>query len=453
VAAAPIIRQRGFTLRAAVESVVSVGVLLLLANLLFRPFYNWYGVGYTEADLWQGSRTTVDSYLTVHGLFLIVLLPWLAWETRQWMAATPLSSLSRIRPYFGLIAALILAGVFAVAFLTADGFSIAPLVALVLIWCGALILRRNTPIEKRIVLMMVGTAAVLTFLVEAVVLVGDIGRMNTVFKFYLQVWTLFTLAGSAALVWLLADLPAWGQRARWAWSAIFAIALFGAVLYPLTATFAKIQDRMAPLTPISLDGMAFMKEAVYDDLGQQISLAGDYDAIRWMQDNVEGSPVIVEAQIPEYRWGSRFAIYTGLPAVLGWNWHQRQQRAAVEELDVPVRAEEISSFYLTTSPSDAIDFLSRYEVRYIVVGELEQLYYGNFDKCQPIDGGGRVTCDMEGRLVGQRTLDVPASQCETLGTALACPTGGLTKFDAMESLGILRAVYRNGSTIIYEVLT
>jgi YYY domain-containing protein len=453
VAVAPFIRERSFTLKAAIEAVVSVGVLLLLANLLFRPYYIWYGLGYSEADLWQGSRTTILSYLTVHGLFLIVLVPWLAWETRQWMAATPLSSLSRIRPYFGVIVALVLAVVFAIAFLAADGFSIAPIVALVLIWCGALILRRNYPIEKRIVVMMVGTAAALTFLVEAVVLVGDISRMNTVFKFYLQVWTLFTLAGSAALVWLLADLPAWGQRARWAWSAIFALALFGAALYPLTASLAKVRDRMAPLTPISLDGMAFMKEAVYDDLGQQISLAGDYDAIRWMQDNVEGSPVIVEAQIPEYRWGSRFSIYTGLPAVLGWNWHQRQQRAAVEVSDVPTRADDISSFYLTTSPSDAIDFLSQYDVRYIVVGELEQLYYGNFDKCQPIDGGGRVTCDMAGRLVGQRTLEVPASQCETLGSALACPTGGLEKFDAMESLGILRAVYRNGSTIIYEVLT
>ena len=453
VASAPVIREREFTLKTAVEAVVSVAVLLLVANLLFRPYYIWYGVGYTEASLWQGSRTSIDSYLTVHGLFLIVLLPWLAWETRQWMAATPLSSLSRLRPYFGLIVALALAAVFFISFLAADGFSIAPLVALVLVWCGALILRRQTPIEKRIVLVMVGTGAALTFLVEAVVLVGDIGRMNTVFKFYLQVWTLFSLAGSAALVWLLADLSAWGQRTRWAWSAVFAAALFGAVLYPLTATFAKVRDRMTPLTPISLDGMAFMREAIYDDLGQQISLAGDYEAIQWMQDNVEGSPVIVEAQIPEYRWGARFSIYTGLPAVLGWNWHQRQQRAAVESLDVPARAENITSFYLTPSPSDAIDFLSQYDVRYVVVGDLEKLYYESLDKCQPIDGGGRVTCDTSGRFVGQRMLDVPASQCETLGSALACPTGGLEKFETMELLGILRAVYRNGSTTIYEVLT
>ncbi len=139
--------------------------------------------------------------------------------------------------------------------------------------------------------------------------------------------------------------------------------------------------------------------------------------------------------------------------MLGWNWHQRQQRASLDLIDVPDRADDISSFYLTASATEALEFLSHYDVRYVVVGELERLYYGELDKCQPVDGGVRVICDLAGRFVGQRTLDVPASQCEELETGLACPTGGLEKFKAMESLGILRAVYSNGSTTIYEVTT
>ncbi|MEK6587443.1 MAG: DUF2298 domain-containing protein, partial [Chloroflexota bacterium] len=205
--AAPFLRTRKLELRSAIEAGLTAAALLLVANLLFRPYYAWYGAGYTQADLWEGSRTSLDGYLTVHGLYLTVLLPWLAWETRQWMAATPLSSLSRLRPYFGLLLVAVLGFFFGLAYLAAGGVSIAPLVGLIVLWSGILLLRKDYPIEKRAALVMVGTAAALTFLVEVVVLRGDIGRMNTVFKFYLQVWTLFSLAASGALTWLLADLP------------------------------------------------------------------------------------------------------------------------------------------------------------------------------------------------------------------------------------------------------
>ncbi len=112
-------------------------------------------------------------------------------------------------------------------------------------WAGVLLLRPDLPDSKRFVLFLVGTGLVLTLMVEVVVVVGDIGRMNTVFKFYLQVWTLFAVSAAASLGWLLQAQPGWYPRARAAWLAILGALVFGAALFPLLGGMAKIRDRMA----------------------------------------------------------------------------------------------------------------------------------------------------------------------------------------------------------------
>ena len=64
----------------------------------------------------------------------------------------------------------------------------------------------------------------------------------------------------------------------------------------------------------------------------------------------KGSPVIVEANCPEYRWCTRFTIYTGLPGVVGWNWHQRQQRVFTSTW-VEARVADVGNFYNTVDLS------------------------------------------------------------------------------------------------------
>jgi uncharacterized membrane protein len=132
---------------------------------------------------------------------------------------------------------------------------------------------------------------------------------------------------------------------------------------------------MAAEAPRTLDGNAYMPYALYYDRDQELHLDQDYAAIRWLQENVQGSPVIVEAHTGEYRWGSRITINTGLPAVLGWNWHQRQQREFVPGNDIWARVGEIQQFYETSDLGLVNDFLEKYEVEYIILGELEQAYY------------------------------------------------------------------------------
>ncbi len=101
----------------------------------------------------------------------------------------------------------------------------------------------------------------------------------------------------------------------------------------------------------------------------------DYRAIQWMQENVQGSPVILEAQAYEYYWGNRYTIYTGLPGVVGWNYHQRQQRAVLRNNAVQERVDEVNAFYLSLDEEFIKNYLDKYNVEYIIVGQQEQAFY------------------------------------------------------------------------------
>jgi uncharacterized membrane protein len=164
---------------------------------------------------------------------------------------------------------------------------------------------------------------------------------------------------------------------------MFTLLAFGAALFPLLASRAKIIDRMTPTAPHTLDGMAYMAYSQYTmgpgpygGSAVSMDLKQDYDAIRWMQDNVQGTPVIVEAIWPQqYVWFSRFAIYTGLPDVQGWVWHEIQQRATLPDSIENARVNEIASFYSTTDLQSVEQFLQKYNVKYIIVGQVEKLWY------------------------------------------------------------------------------
>jgi YYY domain-containing protein len=389
--------------RAFVGLAVS-GLLYLLANWMYSPFTRWYSQAYGSLDPWIATHTPLSSYLTHWSLFLFVIFFWLLWETRQWMASTPVSSLAKLRPYVGLIegafALLIVLIVYLAVKQVAIGWLALPLAA----WAGVLLLRPGLSDSKRLALFMVGTGLVLTLVVELYTLRGDIGRQNTIFKIYLQVWTMFAVSAAAGLGWLLNHLPDWRARWRMLFQGGLVLLSTGAFLFTLTATTDKIRDRMAPQAPHTLDSMTYMDHAIHWD-GANMDLSQDYRAIRWLQDNVQGSPVIVEANCSEYRWCTRFTIYTGLPGVVGWNFHQRQQRALIPPNLITDRVDQIGAFYSSPDVAQAREFLKNYDVRYIMVGQLEHNLY-------PV---------------------------------------GLEKFDRFDGQ-YWRSVYRDGTTVIYEVL-
>jgi len=398
--------------RAWPRVVLPAAALVGLALALYSPFNWWFGQAYNALVVYEGPKTQIGSYLVHWGLFLFVIAAWLFDEAVDWLAATPLAAVHRLAPYRGAITAGLVALALALVILLLQGVAVALVIGPLGLLAAVLLLRPGQPEGKRLVLFMIGAALLLTLAVELVAVRGDLNRMNTVFKFYFQAWTLLGLSAAAAAAWLWAKLPGWNAGWRWGWLAVLGMLVLGAALYPITAARTKIVDRVAPEAPHTLDGMAFMAYTRYGDgptpeTYQEMDLAQDDRAIRWVQQNVPGSPVIAETHTPEYRhWGTRFTIYTGLPGVIGWNWHERQQRALTPDTWIYDRIEAVHSFYRTTSREQAEAFLRRYDVGYIVVGQLEQIYY---------------------------------------------PETGLDKFAAFEG-DLWKAVYQDGDTIIYKSL-
>lgn len=364
-----------------------VVLTVAIGKVLFRPYDQWYGFGYGDLEPWSGSRTVLSAYLKVHGLFLFVLISFLWMELRHWLKSTTLHQIANQRQWLVMLLALgaglvVLGVILAIPleFHVGDKLAklstpIAPLVLGLVALVAFLMLVPNQTSEKRAILALFGLGLLLTLVVELVRISGDIGRMNMVFKFYLQVWTMFSVAAGGALGLLFASLPNWGSGKRLAWEGSLVALILVALLYTTTAAKAKMSDRMVMNAPHTLDGDAYMALASYGDFGRQIPLVGDAKAIRWMQLNVQGSPVIVEAQHVEYRWGSRFSINTGLPAVVGWNWHQRQQRAIAGDRLVYNRVDDVRLFYNTPDPNLKANFLKKYDVRYVILGEYEQSLY------------------------------------------------------------------------------
>jgi len=195
---------------------------------------------------------------------------------------------------------------------------------------------------------------------------GFMTRMNTIFKFYFQAWILWSLAGAWQIARWLEPREARSEE-RFPWRALgvglSCLLIAVGLLYTVLAVPARAREHGAPWT---LDGAAWL----------ETSRPTEYAAIQWLNANVEGAPVIVEAPGDQYRayvYEGRISALTGLPTVLGWAGHQRQWRGNYDE---PGRREvELETLFTTLNPTEAQAILAHYNVAYIYVGSVERERY------------------------------------------------------------------------------
>ena len=209
---------------------------------------------------------------------------------------------------------------------------------------------------------------------------------------------------------------------------IAVIVIVLSAVYPVTAAPVRLNNRFAG-TPDTLNAYEWMNFARIGNVEgscldaptatDYLDFRDDLAAINWFNDHVHGTPVIAEASIGTYRCdGSRFSISTGLPTIIGWDYHESQQR---DNPDLGTRVSDVHTLYDTPDVEQKLSILRQYDVQYVIVGSIER----HLVVVSTVGGVTRVT---------------PYASAE-----------GIAAFDSMVGTS-LEVAYQHGETTIYRVM-
>ena len=183
-------------------------------------------------------------------------------------------------------------------------------------------------------------------------------RINSVFKFYYQAWILLSLAAAFAVAILASELRG---IASVFYTAGLVTVIGAGLVYPVFALQSKTDNFKAEHPEQrTLDGSVYLANIMPDD----------YQAFEFMKQVKQG--VVAEAVGGQYTEFARFATFTGLPTVLGWPGHEGQWR---DQALQGSRKDDIEMLYTASDWATTQSIIDRYNIRYIVVGNLERNTY------------------------------------------------------------------------------
>jgi YYY domain-containing protein len=214
-------------------------------------------------------------------------------------------------------------------------------------------------------IITIGLCAIGLILIPEIIYVqdiysGDYKRANTMFKLTYQAFIMFGIC----LGYIFLRLLCFGNTIRQKKAAVTGLILFVLSLcYIQNAVNAWYGDIFKVAGYKGLDATKFMETTMPDDV----------EAIDWLNDNINGTPVVLEAPGDSYTDYQRVSVMTGLPTVLGWRTHEWLWKSDTVILDE--RAADITLIYTSTDEAEVKQLLKNYQVSYIYVGKLEQEKY------------------------------------------------------------------------------
>ena len=213
-------------------------------------------------------------------------------------------------------------------------------------------------------ILTIGLCAAGLVLMPEIIYVIDIygghKRANTMFKFTYQAFIMFGLMMGYVITKFILLAKNGKQIVCGAITAFFLFSTVGYLGKSVDSWFGDVTDRSRFQ---GLDAAAFVdKENMADS-----------EAVDWINENIEGRPVMLEANGNSYTYANRISVLTGLPTILGWHTHEwlwKDDYNWVEE-----RVAVVKSIYTSVNVETVKSLLEEYQVSYIYVGDEERNKY------------------------------------------------------------------------------
>ena len=367
-------RPPGAGLKEAVTSagttVLGPAVVIVGGGFLaFQPFFASFLPPRRQFGREVGPWAPPGDVAAMFGLFLVLLVPFVFILLRRALAREDgaLSAPKKVAlavAVAGLgLSVLDLKALFSRHPFLTQARSAWPFTALLFILAFVAAVHRRTPERFRM------PAALASFSFAVItgcefVFVWD--RMNTLFKFYYDSWLFLGIASAAVFLSLFSEeLGAPIGRIAWRFG-VFCALLLSAFTVALAVTCGPRLPYIQP-TPFTLDGTAYLRK----------TLPYEAAAITWLNRNIPGIPVLCEGQGPSYQEYSRVCMNTGLPLVLGWEYHVTQRGHS--EAEVASRKRDEMAIY-RGDRAVVEEAFKRLHVALVYVGENEKRLHGNANR-------------------------------------------------------------------------
>lgn len=189
-------------------------------------------------------------------------------------------------------------------------------------------------------------------------------RANTMFKLSYQAFVMLSISSAYIFIRITSSFKEFRGRLSRIFFMIFfinsLILLFIVLVYPyfsIPSGYGKLEKYK------NLNGLKYLEADRPDD----------FKAINWINKNISGQPVILEAQGDSYTDYGRISANTGLPTVLGWTVHEWLWRGSY---DIPAsRFDDIKNLYESENLNISNRIIDKYKISFVYIGSLEEEKY------------------------------------------------------------------------------